>query len=79
MSDELQLFANIISTIGFPIGAWILMWKYMTVSMKEFTTVMSNNTDMLSILATKIDSLHAINLANLKQTERINSKNDESK
>lgn len=50
-----QEIITMISTVGFPIIACIFMWRYISTSLKEFTTTMVQNTAILTKLAEKID------------------------
>ena len=39
--------ATIISTVGFPIAAFLLIFWYMSVELKEFRDIVSQNTEVL--------------------------------
>lgn len=53
----METVVQMISSIGFPIVACIFMWRYINDSLKDFSSIVAENTKMVSILCEKLDIL----------------------
>lgn len=52
-----QEFASIISSVGFPIFAFLLMYRMVTTQMKENTEAIRNNTTIMEKIFTIINRI----------------------
>lgn len=52
---DINAVMTIISSLGFPIAACCWMAYYINTTMKEFTKVISENTEMLKELKTRLE------------------------
>ena len=53
----MENIATLIGSYGFPIVACIFLWRFISTTLKEFTTAMSNNTKMLEKVSDSIDKI----------------------
>lgn len=52
---EVNEIISLVSSVGFPIIACVFMWRFISTTLKEFTSTMVQNTAVLTKLAEKID------------------------
>lgn len=50
MSEALQLITNLISTLGFPIVAYFVLFKFMRDELAELKDVVASNTSAINSL-----------------------------
>lgn len=55
---DFEVLANLISTFGFPVVCCVFMWKYISTTLKEFSSIISENTKMISRLCDKLDVIN---------------------
>lgn len=54
-SPVFEMAMSFIGSVGFPIVCCILLWKYISETMKEFTKTMDENTRMLNRICDRLD------------------------
>lgn len=55
---DFENLASLISTFGFPVVCCVFMWKYISTTLKEFSSIISENTKMISRLCDKLDVIN---------------------
>lgn len=57
-ADEMLLtqeIVNAISGLGFPVVVCFCLWKYVNTTMKEFTQMLRENTEMLKLIIKELE------------------------
>ena len=54
---DVNTIFNLVGNIGFPIICVVFMWKYISTTLKEFSSKMEQHTVTLEKLCTKLDMI----------------------
>lgn len=66
MPEEVQIFTTLVSSVGFPIVAFYLMYKMVNGALKENTAEIKRNTELMSKLLAMADLLRQLKEHDLK-------------
>ena len=56
--ENLEIITSIIGSVGFPIVCCIFLWKFINGALKDFTSAVNENSEILNRLYNKLGELH---------------------
>lgn len=57
MNDVVTQISSMIGTLGFPIVCCYFLWKFINTTIKDFTTSLNANTNLLQRICAKLDMM----------------------
>lgn len=57
VNDIFQQISALIGSLGFPIVSCVFLWKFISTTLKDFTTSLNANTKLLDKISVKLDEM----------------------